>query len=151
MSSQDGADIFRDSWVRYLGYSNEVGESFRPVLPVSVVRASYGVAFAYVLTDTVDKGWKMVQKDGRPKQVLLETGDAFIWQTLASIIIPGLTINRLCAFSQRTLSRYHKIPLAARNIITVSIGLASIPLIVGPIDRGVSMLMDATYRKWVKG
>lgn len=41
------------------GYSNEVGESFRPVVPVKLVRATYGVAFAYVLADTVDKSWKM--------------------------------------------------------------------------------------------
>ncbi|XP_026754585.1 mitochondrial fission process protein 1 [Galleria mellonella] len=150
MSSQGGEDIFRDSWVRYLGYSNEVGESFRPVLPVKVVRASYGVAFAYVLADTADKSWKMVQKDGRPKNVLIETGDALIWQTLASIVIPGFTINRLCAYSQKALCRYNKIPVGARNIITVCIGLASIPIIVRPIDKGVSLLMDATYRKWVK-
>ncbi|KAM3955756.1 mitochondrial fission process protein 1 [Aphomia sociella] len=150
MSSQDSKDLFRDTWVRYLGYANEVGEAFRAVIPVKVVRASYGVAFAYVLADTADKSWKMIRKDGRPQKVLIETGDALIWQTLASIIIPGFTINRLCAFTNLGLRRYHKIPITARNLITVGVGLASIPIVVGPIDKGVSLLMDATYRKWVK-
>ena len=27
-------DIYRDTIVRYLGYSNELGESFRPMIPV---------------------------------------------------------------------------------------------------------------------
>ena len=78
-------DIYRDTPVRLLGYANEVGEAFRalvgggralglkgkgshptnPILAspaqVSVqwVRASYGVASAYVLADTYDKADKM--------------------------------------------------------------------------------------------
>lgn len=40
------------------GYANEVGESFRALVPVSVVWASYGVATAYVTADAVDKGKK---------------------------------------------------------------------------------------------
>ncbi|NXG59698.1 MTFP1 protein, partial [Hemiprocne comata] len=49
-------DLYRDTWVRYLGYANEVGESFRPLVPVSLVWASYGVATAYVTADAIDKG-----------------------------------------------------------------------------------------------
>lgn len=144
-------DFFRDTWVRYLGYANEVGESFRPIVPVKVVRASYGVAFAYVLADTADKSWKMIRKDGRPKKVLIETGDALLWQTLASVVIPGFTINRICALSQRVLSRnIPKMPLTVRNWLTVALGLASIPVIVRPIDKAVTIMMDSTYRKWVQ-
>lgn len=36
----------------------------------------------------------MLQKGGGPKKIFVETGDALIWQTLASVVIPGLTINR---------------------------------------------------------
>ncbi|VVC97830.1 unnamed protein product [Leptidea sinapis] len=58
-------DFFRDTWVRYLGYANEVGESFRPLIPVKVVRASYAVAFAYGLADTADKKrWKTKKSIG---------------------------------------------------------------------------------------
>lgn len=35
-----------------------MGESFRPLVPVSVVWASYGVATAYVTADAIDKGRK---------------------------------------------------------------------------------------------
>ncbi|KAG6443065.1 mitochondrial fission process protein 1 isoform X2 [Manduca sexta] len=144
-------DFFRDTWVRYLGYANEVGESFRSVVPARVVRASYSVAFAYVLADTGHKGWEMVKKDGRPRMVVVETSDALLWQTLASVIIPGFTINRICAVSNSLLTKHaKKIPPNARNWVTVAIGLASIPVIVHPIDAGVTVLMDMTYRKWVK-
>ena len=38
------------------GYANEVGEAFRAQVHVNVVRASYGVASAYVIADAVHKG-----------------------------------------------------------------------------------------------
>ncbi|CAH0713453.1 unnamed protein product, partial [Brenthis ino] len=143
-------DLFRDTWMRYLGYANEVGESFRSLVPVKVVRASYALAFAYVLADTGDKSWKMIRKDGTPKKVLLETGDALLWQTLASVAIPGFVINRICVYSQNYLQKnVPKLPPTPRKLLTVGIGLVSIPFIVHPIDDSVTCLMNYTYRKWV--
>ncbi|CAB3220327.1 unnamed protein product [Arctia plantaginis] len=149
MSGTGEKDIYRETWIRYLGYANEVGESFRSLVPNSVVRASYTVATAYTLADTVDKSYKMYRKDGRPKSVLIETGDALIWQTLASIVIPGLIINRLCAASRYALT-HAGVGCTARNWLSVGIGLASIPFIVHPIDNGTTLFMNETYRKWVK-
>ena len=37
------------------GYANEVGESFRPLVPKLFVNLSYGVAISYVLAECVDK------------------------------------------------------------------------------------------------
>ncbi|XP_037734745.1 mitochondrial fission process protein 1 isoform X3 [Chelonia mydas] len=51
-------DLYRDTWVRYLGYANEIGESFRAIVPISLVWASYGVATTYVTADAIDKGKK---------------------------------------------------------------------------------------------
>jgi hypothetical protein len=51
-------DVFKDSLARYLGYANEVGESFRPVISTLAVRATYAVAGVYVVADAVDKGIK---------------------------------------------------------------------------------------------
>ena len=43
--SPDGeVDLWRDTPVRYMGYSNEVGEAFAAFLPGWGVPASYGVA-----------------------------------------------------------------------------------------------------------
>ena len=40
-------DIYRDTYVRYMGYANELGEAFRPNFP-KMVLPSYGVSFTYV-------------------------------------------------------------------------------------------------------
>ncbi|CAM9999152.1 unnamed protein product, partial [Laminaria digitata] len=51
-------DIFRDTALRYMGYANEVGEAFRPLIPGFAVVVSYAVAIAYVSADAVAKGFK---------------------------------------------------------------------------------------------
>ena len=38
------------------GYANEVGESFRSMIPVSAVRFSYVIASGYVCADAFSKG-----------------------------------------------------------------------------------------------
>lgn len=86
---EKSVDIWRDSLVRYLGYSNELGESFRPIAPKLVV-PSYAVAFAYVLGDTFDKASKanvnaQAQKlsDEKRRAVVADaTIDTLLWQTM---------------------------------------------------------------------
>jgi fission process protein 1 len=65
-SSHDGDEskynIFRDSLLRYCGYANEVGESFRYQYPKFVV-PSYGIAFGYCLADSVSSGYQVVMSE----------------------------------------------------------------------------------------
>ncbi|NXB68492.1 MTFP1 protein, partial [Struthidea cinerea] len=169
---QEEPDLYRDTWVRYLGYANEVGESFRPLVPVPVVWASYGVATAYVTADAIDKGRKAAtvsatppHPPGRslltlpltpvspqahaqdPTRVGVAVVDTFVWQSLASVAIPGFTINRLCAASLALLGSLTRWPLPVRRWTTTALGLAAIPLIITPIDRTVDFLMDSSLRK----
>ena len=65
--------------------------------------------------------------------------DTLIWQGLASVIIPGFTINRVCAFSRLLLSRriFRTLlpsPVLRRWTVT-AVGLGCIPFIIEPIDR----------------
>ena len=48
-------DIFKDTPIRFFGYTNEFGEAFRPLLPKWVVLATYGVSFLYAAADTAHK------------------------------------------------------------------------------------------------
>ncbi|XP_040463173.1 mitochondrial fission process protein 1 isoform X1 [Falco naumanni] len=144
-------DRYRDTWVRYLGYANEVGESFRPLVPLQVVWASYGVATAYVTADAIDKGQKAAtahaQDPARATRVGVAVVDTFVWQSLASVAIPGFTINRLCAASLALLGTLTRWPLPVRRWTTTALGLGAIPLIITPIDRTVDFLMDSSLRK----
>ncbi|NXK41890.1 MTFP1 protein, partial [Piprites chloris] len=165
------ADVYRDTWVRYLGYANEVGESFRALVPVPLVWASYGVATAYVTADAIDKGRRAATVSATPSpptdppspipltpvspqahaqdptQVGVAVVDTFVWQGLASVAIPGFTINRLCTASLALLGTLTRWPLPLRRWATTALGLAAIPLIITPIDRTVDFLMDSSLRK----
>ena len=69
-----------------------------------------------------------------------------------SVLIPGFTINRICAGSLFSLAKVApKLPLTTRKWITTAVGLGVIPFIVHPIDSGVHWGMDNTTRKWIGG
>uniref|UniRef100_A0A8D0YMI0 Mitochondrial fission process protein 1 n=1 Tax=Sus scrofa TaxID=9823 RepID=A0A8D0YMI0_PIG len=121
-------DLFRDTWVRYLGYANEVGEAFRSLVPTAVVWLSYGVSSSYVLADAIDKG-KKARDVPSP-----EAGRSF-------------TINRVCAASLYILGTATRWPLAVRKWTTTALGLLAIPIIIHPIDRSVDFLLDSSLRK----
>lgn len=147
-------DLYRDTPIRLLGYANEVGESFRALVHVNVVRASYVVAFGYVVADTADKVKKTSkflepQEVDRNKKLITSAVDTLVWQTLASVAVPGFTINRVCALSLFLLKKYSKLPSATRKWTTTAIGLGCIPFIVKPIDHSVDVLMNYSFRKWV--
>ena len=62
------------------------------------------MASAYVLADTNDKAGKTAaslpeNEEGRTTKIAAAAFDTLLWQALASVIIPGFTINRICAGS----------------------------------------------------
>ncbi|CAN0113089.1 unnamed protein product, partial [Heterosigma akashiwo] len=107
-SNEKRYDMWRDGPLRYLGYANEVGEAFRLPYPRMVV-PSYAISIGYVLVDTLDKAslaTKNSSKDqngdsGQIKEVLTAAVDTLVWQGLASVILPGITINQVVKATQR--------------------------------------------------
>ena len=130
------SDIYRDSPLRYLGYANECGEAFRPLVPVEVVYVSYALAIGYILADTVDKGRKGAASatDNAILRATFGATDTFLWQMLASVLFPSFCINRLVALLGG-LQEAGSVPdlLTASWLPTVA-GLALIPLVIVPLD-----------------
>jgi fission process protein 1 len=104
------------------------------------------------LTDTVDKAARMRSSldpadAARGRKVAAAAFDTLLWQALASVAVPGLTINRLCALSLWSLARLAPaVPLVTRKWMTTAVGLGAIPFIVHPIDSMVHFAMDKTTR-----
>lgn len=154
MSSEEKkVDIFRDTPIRYLGYANEVGESFRALVHVNWVRFSYVVSSSYVCADAASKGREMSQREWpdektKRNKVTYAVIDTMIWQGLASVAIPGFTINRICFLSNILLQKTTSLPAVTRKWTVTAIGLAAIPFIIKPIDHSVDWFMENTLRKW---
>jgi mitochondrial fission process protein 1 len=145
-------DIWRDTYLRYLGYANEVGESFRPIFP-KYVRPSYVIAFGYVGCDTLNKAVQSYREGETSNIVVRDTFDALLWQVLASVLLPGKIVH-LITHSADLLSKTSSVqrccPQQFRRFGPTALGLLSIPFIIHPIDNFVTGLLDATTRKWWK-
>ena len=150
-TSTDGeVDIYRDTLLRYAGYANEVGEAFRPLVPGWCVPASYGVAITYVVADTIDKTKKAYGGGKYVKDVaqcaLIEGFDALVWQLAASVALPGYTIHQVVAISVLILDSLG-LSDGPWTAVPTALGLATIPLIVKPLDELAEVGMDVTLRR----
>ncbi|KNC85885.1 hypothetical protein SARC_01961 [Sphaeroforma arctica JP610] len=143
-------DIFRDTYIRYLGYTNEIGESFKAFLPRWAYLGTYAVACTYVAADAFDKGavaYKISDDPNKHARAAVAVVDTGLWQSFASVIIPGVFINRLCAASMFTVTRLApKLKGSTHKWITTAVGLLSIPMIIQPIDHLVEESMNNLVR-----
>lgn len=77
-----------------------------------------------------------------------KAGDVFLWQMFASVIVPGIVINRI-TWGAGKIVKQAKLSSVARKWLPTCIGLIAIPFIIRPIDSAVDDVMDRTYRKYV--
>ena len=138
-------DIYRDTPVRYLGYANELGESFRPMAPKLVV-PSYIVSFGYVFADTYSKASKARRSGKTGNEVGKIAVDTLLWQSFASVLIPGFVIHKVVDLGTFATKRMKMSPPVMRFGPTAA-GLLAIPFIIHPIDHFVDVVMDNSVRK----
>jgi len=173
-TSKKEYNIFRDSLLRYAGYANEVGESFRYQFP-RLVLPTYAVSFGYCFADAASTGYSTYcnysseddcpssssttttsQKQQQPSRQDLKyaatTGaflDTLLWQSLASVAVPGATINLLVRAARFAVPRSPvALPVVVAQWLPTAVGLGSIPVIVHPIDQGVDLLLDSSVRQY---
>ncbi|KAJ8902417.1 hypothetical protein NDN08_006822 [Rhodosorus marinus] len=123
-------NLTRDTWIRYLGYANEIGESFKRFVSRRSYLASYLTSSGYVVADACYQCQKELERDsgeGSRIRVALQAGDSLIWQSLASVIVPGITINRIVALTS-SACKLGRVGKSASAVLPTIVGLASIPL-----------------------
>merc|ERR1711966_186299 len=157
--SPDGeVDIYRESPLRYMGYSNEVGEAFAAFLPGWGVPASYGVAALYVFADTFDKGKRASEvepdEDNKAKRGAIVALDTLTWQMLASVFWPGSFIRCVVNATAVAVAAAHldaSVGADVAKAIPTVAGIAAIPFIVKPIDGTVDTAMEMSVTKALNG
>lgn len=50
---------------RYVAYTSDIGESFRPIAHPYLVRGAYAVSWAYLIGDVTHEGWKAHKRNQR--------------------------------------------------------------------------------------
>lgn len=143
-------DVFKDSWVRYLGYSNEIGEAFRKITSKGFVHFTYLIEFAYFAADTLHKSHKayndpnIQENTSKSYHVIKSSGYTILWQFFATCLIPPLCINLVVGRTHNFLVKRKFNPNMIRYL-PVSIGLLIIPLFNIYVDPVVEHALDLVF------
>jgi fission process protein 1 len=147
MSHAEDSNILRHAPFRYLGYLNEVGESFRPIVPSKLVLSTYFISGGYVFADSLLIGWHSYKYD-RKTEVDNERkwrfGKAFlqcfVWQIMATELIPGFSVYQIVKFAKRSKAISLMKNRSLALWLPTFIGLCFIPVFPFTIDPLVDQL-----------
>eukprot|EP01082_Thalassiosira_pseudonana_P000553 g558.t1.2.5e174188 g558 g558.t1 contig10:287473-288035(-) len=135
---------------------------FAPLLSIQyprLVTPSYILAFGYCLADAGSAGYRIlteedsatqdVDKRSNQTRAAIATFDTLLWQSLASVAIPGGVINMVVKASRFAVARSVGLPAIITKWLPTASGLGSIPFIITPIDNAVDFALDNSTRKYL--
>jgi fission process protein 1 len=128
---------------RYLAFTSDVGEAFRPVAHPRLVTAAYAISWGYVVADVSYEGYKEKKRGGDTMDITNVVAKRAVFQSLASMGLPALAIHtqvRVFASVCKSIGRFQKWgPTVA--------GLALLPFLPFMFDYPVEHLVDK-YWPW---
>jgi len=129
---------------RYLAFTSDVGEAFRPLVRPFIVTAAYGVSWAYVLGDVSWEGYKTWKIQQDPSTVAGTMVKRAVFQGVASMALPAFTIHSVVKYSARFLFSKSANPKIRMWGPTVS-GLAVVPALPFMFDHPVERAVDFVW------
>ncbi|KAI9003704.1 mitochondrial 18 KDa protein-domain-containing protein [Gaertneriomyces semiglobifer] len=112
---------------RYLAYTSDVGEAFRPIISKGLVNAGYAVSFAYVGFDIAFETRKAYLRGASSMELTRTATERATFQGLASLALPAITIHTVVDVVGKMLKSRPKTTFV-RWAPTLS-GLAVVPLL----------------------
>lgn len=133
---------------RYVAYTSDIGESFRPVAHPKLVTMGYAISWGYVLTDVARVCYKTHEKypDAEPltqKDWRVVGSKQAIFQGLASMALPAVTIHSTVRYSSLLFKNAKS--TAVRRYGPVGLGLAVVPLLPYIFDEPVETAVDYVF------
>lgn len=156
---------------RYVAYTSDIGESFRPVAHPWLVRAAYGVSWAYLTGDVAHEGYKAYMQNQRvlhPQADLNTPGavvapapgrvaaiddyrarmaERAVFQSVASMGLPAFTIHSIVRYSGRALKNVKNPRL--RSWGPIGLGLAAVPALPYmfdvPVERATEWVLHQGF------
>mmetsp|Transcript_40276 Transcript_40276/g.96533 ORF Transcript_40276/g.96533 Transcript_40276/m.96533 type:complete len:201 (+) Transcript_40276:22-624(+) len=134
---------------RYLAYSSDVGEAFRPVLDPIWVKASYGIAWAYIVGDVSWHAWESSRRGRSNNEVAEVVARTTTFQVLGSLMLPMMIIHTGVHGAQKLVPRLTR-SVSVRKYAPTAFGLSMIPA-MPLVDHPVEGLVDAAFDTAVHG
>lgn len=154
---------------RYVAYTSDIGESFRPVAHPLLVRFCYGISWTYIIGDVNFESWRAkMRQEGRyysglkpwdPKpEVNIEARDNYsdldwrlvglkrlLFQSIASMGLPAFTIHSTVRYSPILFKHFKN--STVKGVGPVVCGLAVVPLLPYLFDEPVEKIMDRAFEE----
>ncbi|CAF9910270.1 MAG: hypothetical protein GOMPHAMPRED_007027 [Gomphillus americanus] len=161
---------------RYVAYTSDIGESFRPVAHPWLVRSAYGISWAYILGDVSHEGYKAYLRqqslqypDVKPGEPAIRATDGSIageaqigkvpaledWKTVVAqrAVFQSIASMGLPAFTIHSIVRYSgKAMKDVKNVRVrtwgpIGLGLAAVPALPVLFDKPVEEAVEWTFHK----
>ncbi|THH33758.1 hypothetical protein EUX98_g363 [Antrodiella citrinella] len=141
---------------RYIAYTSDVGEAFRPVVPPAIVTAAYGISWLYLAGDVGYETYK-AQRQGptleqaeyfsEPTRLGMIATKRAIFQSVASMALPAFTIHTAVKQAKKAFVNT-KSPRVKAWGPTLT-GLAIVPILPYLYDKPVEHVTDFAF-EWIE-
>ncbi|WPG99182.1 mitochondrial fission process protein 1 [Acrodontium crateriforme] len=151
---------------RYVAYTSDIGESFRPIAHPNMVRFAYGISWAYLIGDVSNEGYKAYKRNQEilhptapedssqaaapGKIVPIEhwgsvVAQRAVFQSIASMGLPAFTIHSVVRYSGQALKNNKNATL--RTWGPIGLGLAVVPTLPFLFDTPVEVATEWVFHK----
>lgn len=153
---------------RYVAYTSDIGESFRPVAHPYWVRTAYGISWAYLVGDVSHEGYKQYTKNQQilhpqtdpnaPAGQLQAPGrvpwiddyrarmaERAVFQSIASMGLPAFTIHTIVRYSGQAFKNVKNTRI--RTWGPIGLGLGAVPALPFLFDKPVEQATEWVFHK----
>jgi len=141
---------------RYVAYTSDIGEAFRPLVPPWVVTAAYGVSWIYLTGDVSYESYKAHRRGPTPLEAanFSETARLGIvaaqratFQSIASMALPAFTIHTAVRQAKKAFVNAQNVRI--RTWGPTMTGLAIVPILPFLFDHPVEHVTDLAF-DWIR-
>jgi fission process protein 1 len=128
---------------RYLAYTSDFGEAFRPLTTPFFVNTTYAISFGYVGFEIAQEAYKSHSRSDHKYVFGTHVAKHTIFQTLASLALPAFTIHSTVKYSGILFKNVKN--QRVLNWGPTFLGLAVIPFLPTLIDHPAELIVDKVF------
>ena len=131
---------------RYLAFTSDVGEAFRPVFPPKLVTATYAISWLYCGSDVAYHGYQSYKNGESTNDIQRIVAQRTVFQSVASMGLPALTIHTTVDVVSKLCQKYGRFQKWGGTVA----GLAAIPFLPifdEPVEHATEYLFDKFWAR----
>jgi fission process protein 1 len=128
--------------VRYLAFTSDFGEAFRPIAHPRLVTMTYGISWAYCGADVFWEAYKAKQRGASREELYHLVSERSVFQAVASMALPALSIHTTVNLGKKFFGRIGRFQKWGPTVA----GLSLIPFLPFMFDHPVE---HALNRLWM--